>query len=360
MAGRADAVGLDADVDVAVVGAGPAGAAAAIVCARGGLRVALLERSALPRERPGETLHPGVEAPLRELGVLDEVLRGDLPRHRGVWVSWGDAEPRFDAYGSDETGPWRGFQALRGAFDALLVARARELGAVVCERCRAVAPVVGHDGRVVGVETPAGVLRARYVIDAGGAGHWLARRLGVGLDRRSPPLIARFGYAAGSCPARDEAPAIVADDAGWEWTARVADRVYAWARLALRAGDTGPGEPPAEFAGLTPRGRARSAEVGWRVAQRCAGPGWAAAGDAAVVLDPASSHGLLRGLLTGMHAARLARAVLAGGDEARLRVEYSAFVTGWFEHDVAALRELYARLPEPPDWLEQAPGPTGS
>ena len=158
----------------------------------------LLERSALPRERPGETLHPGVEAPLRELGVLDEVLRLGLPRHRGVWVSWGE-EPRFDAYGSDDSGPWSGFQALRGSFDALLAARAQELGAVLCERCRAVAPVL-RDGRVAGVETAAGVLRARYVIDGAGAGHWLARRLGVALDRRSPSLIARFGYLTGSLP----------------------------------------------------------------------------------------------------------------------------------------------------------------
>ena len=55
-----------------------------------------------------------------------------------------------------------------------------------------------------------------------------------------------------------------------------------------------------------------------------------------------------------MHAARLARAVLAGGDEPRLSAEYSAFVTRWFEHDVAALSELYARLPEPPRWLDRS------
>ncbi|CAA9514798.1 MAG: hypothetical protein AVDCRST_MAG67-3023, partial [uncultured Solirubrobacteraceae bacterium] len=77
MAGRADGLALDADV--AIVGTGPAGAAAAIACARSGLRVALLERSRLPRERPGETLHPGVEAPLRELGVLERVLAAGLP-----------------------------------------------------------------------------------------------------------------------------------------------------------------------------------------------------------------------------------------------------------------------------------------
>jgi flavin-dependent dehydrogenase len=340
--------GRDDGVDVVVVGTGPAGAAAAIACARSGLRVALLERSGLPRERPGETLHPGVEAPLRELGVLERVLAAGLPRHPGVWVTW-DGPPRLAAYGADEGGPWQGFQALRAPFDALLVARAQEHGAVLHERCRALEPIV-CDGRVAGVQTSAGELRARYVVDAAGAGHWLARRLGLEVERRSPPLIARYGYVTGRCAARDEAPAIVADADGWTWTARVGDGVYCWTRLAL-SGSRGAAAAPAQLDGLTARGRTRSADVGWRALRRAAGPGWVAAGDAAVVLDPASSHGVLRGLLSGLHAARLVRAVLAGGDEQRLSASYSTFSATWFDHDVGALTDLYRRLPDPPAWL---------
>ena len=355
MAGRDDGVGPPhADADVAIVGTGPAGAAAAIACARSGLRVALLERSALPRERPGETLHPGVEAPLRELGVLEQVLAADLPRHPGIWVTW-DGPPRLVAYGADEGGRWLGFQALRASFDALLVARAQEHGAVLHERCRAISPIV-RDGRVAGIETSAGALRARHVIDASGAGHWLARRLGLEPERRSPPLIARYGYVTGRCPDRDEAPALVADAGGWTWTARVGEGVYCWTRLAL-SGSRGDAGAPAELDGLAARGRTGSADVGWRALPAAAGPGWVAAGDAAAVLDPASSHGVLRGLLSGLHAARLVRGVLAGGDERRLRWSYSDFVTTWFEHDVAVLSDLYARLLAPPDWLAARGGP---
>jgi flavin-dependent dehydrogenase len=355
MAGRPDRVAPDADV--VIVGTGPAGAAAAITCARSGLRVALLERSELPRERPGETLHPGVEAPLRELGVLDRVLRAGLPRHPGVWVTW-DGATRLEPYGADEHGPWQGFQAMRGPFDALLVARAEELGAVVHARCRALAPVM-RGGRVVGVETSAGALRAHHVVDAAGGGHWLARHLGLALDRRSPPLIARFGYVGGRCPQRDDAPAIVAGASGWTWTARVADGVYGWTRLALSQPRGGAATAPAELAALTRRGRPRSADVSWRALRRPAGRGYVAAGDAALVLDPASSHGVLRALLSGMHAARLVAAVLAGGDEARLSHAYAAFVASWFAHDVAALQALYGRLTEPPDWLAATPGRVG-
>jgi flavin-dependent dehydrogenase len=340
---------LALDADVAIAGGGPAGAAAAIACARAGLRVVLLERSALPRERPGETLHPGVEAPLRELGVLERVLHAGFARHPGVWVGWGEP-PHFAAYGADEEGPWHGFQAWRADFDALLVARAVELGAVVHERCRALAPLE-RDGRVAGIETAAGELRARHVIDAAGGGHWLARSLGLELDRRSPPLIARFGYAEGDCPARDEAPAMLADGAGWTWTARVGEGLYAWTRLGLQ-GDTS-ADAPAELAGLRPRGRARSADVSWRVLDQPAGPGYVAAGDAAVVLDPASSHGVLRALLSGLHAARLVLALRAGGDERRLNASYGDVLTRWFDHDASVLRDLYTRLPGAPAWLHE-------
>jgi hypothetical protein len=61
---------------------------------------------------------------------------------------------------------------------------------------------------------------------------------------------------------------------------------------------------------------------------------------------------VLRALLTGMHAARLVVAALADPRaEPLLGGEYSRLLAGWFEHDVAALRELYARLPSPPRWL---------
>lgn len=341
---------MDGPLDVVVVGAGPGGSAAAIVCARAGLRVALLERSALPRERPGETLHPGIDAPLRELGVLDRIQAADFPRHEGVHVSW-DSRPRFQPYGADADGPWRGYQALRSRFDALLVERAQELGVVLRARVRAIAPEL-VDGRVCGVRTSTGVVRARFVVDAAGGGHWLARRIGLEFDERSPMLVARYGYAAGECPARDGAPAILADERGWTWSARVGDGLYAWTRLDL-AGPVAAAALPPEFAGLKPRGRRRGADVSWRMVTHPAGPGYVVAGDAAAVLDPASSHGVLRALLSGMYAGRLARAVLDGeGDELLLAGEYSRFVADWFAHDVENLRAIYARLASPPAWVE--------
>lgn len=333
--------------DVVIVGAGPAGAAAAICCARAGLKVVVLDRERSRRERPGETLHPGIEPLLRELGVLERVLRAGFLRHEGIWVRW-DGPRRFVPYGADAAGPWRGFQAWGAELDAILLQHARGLGAEVVRPCRALDPIVSR-GRVSGVESTAGRIEAAFVVDAAGSRHWLARRLGVGIQRHSPRLIARFGYREGAFPDRDGAPAITADERGWTWTAAVRPNLYHWTRLDLDDGRSNATFVPSEFRGLSPGGRSRGADVTWRVVRRPAGPGFFVTGDAAAVLDPASSHGVLKAVSSGMLAARAMIEALSLGDgDARI---YNDWINGQFDHDVAGLLALYGRLPKPPGWV---------
>lgn len=335
----------DHGFDVLVLGAGPAGAAAAIHSARAGLRVGLVEAEAFPREHPGETLHPGVEPLLRELGVAEPIFAAGFPRHRGIWVQWGGA-PQFAPFGMEDGGVWHGLQAWRATFDAVLLDAARERGTTVLQPCRAVGPLV-TEGRVAGVVTSRGPVRARFVVDAAGGGHWLARRLRLPLERRSRRLIARYGYAEGSCPARDAVPAIVADAAGWTWTARVGQGVYAWTRLSFNGQREERAWPPAELRGLRPQGRARGADVTWRIVPDAAGAGYFLVGDAATVLDPAASHGVVKAIMSGMLAGYTIAAVIRHGlTEHEGTTLYRRWVREWFERDVAGLMDLYATFPK--------------
>lgn len=326
--------------EVIVVGGGPGGAATAIKCAEAGLRVSLLERDVPGKERPGETLHPGIEPLLAELGVEKEISAAGFLRHEGHRVEW--AGPlRYEPFGADERGPWLGFQVWRAEFDSILRGRARQLGVVVRQPCRVLKPVV-EKGRVRGVVTSEGVIRARVIVDASGSRQWLAKQLRLPILKASQRLIARYGYACGSCPSHDETPTLIADAKGWTWMARVRAETYAWTRLDFEDSKPEAGWLPAPLRGLERRGRVRAADVTWRLAETPAGPGYFLVGDAASVLDPASSHGILKAVMSGMLAAHLiVRTAVHRLDEAAGARAYNEWVRSWFEQDTKRLRELY-------------------
>jgi flavin-dependent dehydrogenase len=336
------------DTDVVIIGGGPAGCAAAITGAMRGLRIHLFERAAFEGanfsgDRPGETLHPGVEPVLAQLGVAGDLDRVVGARHEGIWIDWGGVR-RFQPFGRDADGPWRGFQVSRAAFDTMLLGRAQAVGATIVQPCRALG--MRFEGeRVTGVTTEIGPVSARFVVDATGRSHWIARRLRIGQPARSPRLIARYGYARGSCPERDAAPALVGDRSGWVWTARIGDRLYQWIRVTAIGDRTDAAWLPDELCGLAPLGPTRGADVTWRIAERVASSGWFMVGDAAAVLDPTSSHGVLKAMLSGIAAAHLIDGVCAGKlPAANAAAAYQSWLEGWFTNDAAHLSAFYRDL----------------
>jgi flavin-dependent dehydrogenase len=265
-------------------------------------------------------------------------------RHKGVWIEWAGPR-RFEAFGADAGGQWQGFQVWRADFDAVLRDRARALGVAVRESC-VVTGILKEDGTICGVKTATGGIAARMVIDASGSARWLGRMLRIASPAQSPQLIARYGYVKGSCPARDEAPLLVGDRSGWTWSARVGADVYQWTRV--RFGSRARGGAPDELHDLTPLGPVRGADVTWRMAERAAGPGWFVVGDAAATLDPTSSHGVLKAILSGITAGHLVEAAVRGkAPTSEIATAYHDWMAGWFHKDAANLRAFYRTLGAP-------------
>ena len=224
-------MGRPENPDILIIGGGPAGCAAAIVAAKAGLSVALLNEPQDPAViRPGEALHPGLESLLDQLGVRDAFLAADFQRFPGHHVLW-DGPVRYNAFGEDETGAWQGFQAWRAQFDALLLQEAENHGGLVYRDCRARNLRCDATGRPRVVVTDSGEITAQVIVDASGGRRWLSRRLELTLQLHSPRLVAWFAYIENNGHDLPVCPLFAADPEGWTWTAAVAPKRLQWVRL---------------------------------------------------------------------------------------------------------------------------------
>jgi 2-polyprenyl-6-methoxyphenol hydroxylase-like FAD-dependent oxidoreductase len=125
---------MSSDADALVVGAGPAGAAAAIWLAAGGWRVILVEQHAYPRQKVcGECISAGGLSLLDELGVGATLRRMAGPELRQVgWMGVG--ETVIADFPPCTVGPYRYGRAVgRDHLDELLLERARDLGVEILQ-----------------------------------------------------------------------------------------------------------------------------------------------------------------------------------------------------------------------------------
>ena len=177
--------------DVLVVGAGPAGSAAARTLARAGVDVVLVDQHAFPRDKVcGDGLIPDAHRALARLGVLDEVMALAQPaRHLRCVAPRGG---RIDVPGTLAVLP-------RRQLDLVLCRAAAAAGARMHAPLRFVAPLE-EGGRVVGARLQGGgdgrperTVRARWVVLATGAVPQAALAAGV-CRRHTPSAVALRGY----------------------------------------------------------------------------------------------------------------------------------------------------------------------
>ncbi|WP_030240387.1 tryptophan 7-halogenase [Streptomyces sp. NRRL S-350] len=352
--------------DAVVAGGGPAGAVAALVLARAGHRVRLLDDGGPGWDgfKIGEFLPPAVRPLLADLRLLDGFLASGHPASTGTYAAWGSARLHGRSHLFDPYGP--GWHLDRLRFDAFLREAAVAAGADlrrarVLDRAADGRLVVRERGRVT-------ELAARWTVDATGRRCVIGRR--SGRRRRQDRLVAAYAVFPGGDPEARTLVEATAD--GWWYTTPVPA-----GRLVAHLTDTDLADPalrtPQGFRaalGRTDHVRRRVVEGGpgstpvprWAPAHGLrltpsAGPGWVATGDAALAFDPLSSQGILTALHTGARAGRAVAGCLA--DERRTETvlaDYAALLDGIadaYRRNHAYAYDEERRWPASPFWARR-------
>jgi len=309
--------------DVVVVGAGPAGAAAAITLAQAGRDVVVVDRARFPRDKTcGDGLTAGALRLLDGLGLdpssvaswlgVDDVVvrspsgytaRFPLPRDRGSFA----------------------VVARRADLDSALLDVARAAGAKVLDG-HACTGATLHDDRVTVDVAGVGPVQARYAIGADGMWSPLRKALGAGEAGYLGEWHAFRQYLRGVAPAAKDLFVWFEPDLlpGYAWSFPLPDgRANVGFGIQRSASPHGPGSVrvqdmkalwpeilarPHVRAVLGPDAEPESAHRAWPIPARIDRATLAMGralfvGDAAAATDPMTGEGIAQALLTGMLAA---------------------------------------------------------
>jgi geranylgeranyl reductase family protein len=327
--------------DLIIVGSGPAGAAAGVTAARAGLKVALIDRAAFPRDKLcgggftgrarrhmirifGHDVDDALFLPCRRMRlVADGTVLGEHAEAPTIWLT------------------------MRRDFDAMLQAEARQAGCEVFAPAR----IADLDPSATAVALRGGpTLTAPLLIAADGANSAVARalfgrafdpaRIGFGLEVELPRA------AAGTGDAVEIDLAAAAWGYGWSFPkarsvtvgvgglqARNPDLRARLDRYLARRGGGGPRckgafLPFGDFRAVPGRGRALLA------------------GDAAGLVDPITGEGIAWAMQSGHLAAGAAVAALAAGAPERALALYTQSL-GPIQADLRRARRLRTLIYQP-------------
>jgi flavin-dependent dehydrogenase len=193
---------MNAFVDVAIIGAGPAGAVAAALLRKAGRSVLVLERQHFPRFSIGESLLPQSMAYLEEAGMLQAVVEAGFQYKNGAHFVYREQVSSYDFRDKHSVGWGTSYQVERASFDDLLIRCAASQGAQVRFGHTVKAMQTG-EAPVLDVADEAGrqyQVRSHFVLDASGFGRVLPRLLNLEAPTRMPVRSAVFTHVLDGIP----------------------------------------------------------------------------------------------------------------------------------------------------------------
>src|SRR6478736_5043932 len=328
------------NVDVVVIGGGPAGSTVSTLLAQQGLKVHLYERDRFPRFHIGESLIPETYWVFKRLNMLDKMKKSAFVKKYSVQFisASGKLSAPFYFHDNKPHECSQTWQVIRSEFDTMMLDNAREHGVEVHQPAR-VLDVLFEGDRAVGVRVqnedgePREV-RAKVVVDASGQSTMLQNRFKL---RQWDPVLnkgAIWTYWQGAYrdSGRDEGATLViqtTNKQGWWWYIPQHDDTISVGVVApfdyLFKGrgtheqvyteevEACPAIKERLSTGRRATGYYATKDYSYR-SRQVSGDGWVLVGDAFGFLDPLYSSGVLLALKSGEMAADAIADGLEKGD----------------------------------------------
>lgn len=354
---------MKTDLDVLVIGAGPAGAVSTALLHRAGFKVRVVEKQRFPRFVIGESLLPHCMDFLQESGLLDAVARQKFMQKNGAVFHRGGVTCNFD-FSEQFTEGWRyTWQVPREDFDLALINAVKDMGVEVLFE-HGVSAVEFHDTHAAAtIARPDGSsqkVTARFILDCSGYGRVLPRLLDLERPSNFPTREALFTHVTGDHrpEGREEGKiwACLHPSGAWLWiisfsngrtsvgavaTPEIFSRYPGTPEECLRAiiasdPSAGPRLRDARFTFEPRRIGGYSCAV-----KQLHGPRFALAGNATEFLDPIFSSGVTLAMASGSRAANVLIRELRGGtvnwqteyaDHVMMGINaFRAYVAAWYD-----------------------------
>jgi flavin-dependent dehydrogenase len=318
---------------VAIVGAGPTGAALAYYLGRAGLEVALFDRKSRPPIVVGESLVPATVPFLRELGIEDEVRSYSTFKQGATFVLGRDEvlNFRFDEVRGAKT--TYSYNVPRDLFDASIARVAERSGARIIRETARLEVVPGTDRVVLSPESLAHTRDVfdgppDLIVEAGGRSRLLPNLLDLPYETGSRKDTALFAHCEGVDQVVEGNVHVDRLERGWSWRIPLPGKMSVGLVIDsdfIKKFGASPEEqfdnylkhdPIIELWGAPRRVTTVLKYTAYQlISKRAVGDGWVLCGDSFGFVDPVFSSGLLMAFDS---ARALARAIRAGGSPRHL------------------------------------------
>jgi flavin-dependent dehydrogenase len=354
---------MQTDVDVLIIGAGPAGSTAAALLQREGFRLQIVEKLKFPRFVIGESLLPHSMDWLRDAGLLQAIEAQGFMHKCGAVFRDGDHTCNFD-FSNQFTAGWKyTFQVPRAEFDKALADAVAAQGVEILYEHGVTAVSFDSERATVTLEQPNKSKRtvtARFILDCSGFGRVLPRLLNLEEPSQYPTRDALFTHVTGDQrpDGREEGKIWVCMHPGgaWLWIIPFSDgRTSVGAVAEPEFFARYPGDAEEQLRAILssdPAAAPRLADMkfvfppqrisGFACAvKQLYGPRFALVGNATEFLDPIFSSGVTLALASANRAAKVVTRELRGespdwqaeyGDYMMQGIDtFRAYVNAWYD-----------------------------